>query len=208
LKVVIDNYPEDRGETLVMPYRSNDAESSSREIPFSKTVYIDRSDFMEVPSKQFFRLSPGTEVRLRHAYVIRCTRVVHNDAGEVVALHAEYDANTLGKNPEGRKVKGVIHWVSVQEAHPVTLYQYDRLFTDPNPAREDDFLQFINPDSLDVIHGFAEPAVATLPEGEIVQFERLGYYRLQTINPNGVVNACHRVVDLKDSWGKIETKAM
>ena len=208
LTVIIDNYPEDRVETLVVPYRSNEPKSLSREMPFSKTVYIERSDFMEIPSKQFFRLAPGTEVRLRHAYVIRCTRLVHNDAGDVIALHAEYDANTLGKNPEGRKVKGVIHWVSAEEAHPVTIYQYDRLFTDPNPAREEDFLQYINPHSLDITQGFAEPAVARLPLGEVVQFERLGYYAMQAITGKGPIDACHRVVDLKDSWGKIETKGM
>ena len=206
LKVVIENYPEDQEESLIARYNQNDPDSATRVLPFSKELYIERSDFMEQPSKQFFRLCPGGEVRLRHAYVIKCTDVIKDENGYIIELRASYDKATLGKNPEDRKVKGVIHWVSVAKAYPLTLYLYDRLFLDANPAREEDFLQFINPHSLDTIQAFAEPAVASLALHDIVQFERLGYYAVNALNALGKVAACHRVVDLKDSWGKIEDK--
>ena len=206
LKVVIENYPEDQEESLIARYNQNDPDSATRVLPFSKELYIERSDFMEQPSKQFFRLCPGGEVRLRHAYVIKCTDVIKDENGYIIELRASYDKATLGKNPEDRKVKGVIHWVAVAKAYPLTLYLYDRLFLDANPAREEDFLQFINPHSLDTIQAFAEPAVASLALHDIVQFERLGYYAVNALNALGKVAACHRVVDLKDSWGKIEDK--
>lgn len=206
LKVVIENYPEDQEESLIARYNQNDPDSATRVLPFSKELYIERSDFMEQPSKQFFRLCPGGEVRLRHAYVIKCSDVIKDENGYIIELRASYDKATLGKNPEDRKVKGVIHWVSVAKAYPLTLYLYDRLFLDANPAREEDFLQFINPHSLDTIQAFAEPAVASLALHDIVQFERLGYYAVNALNALGKVAACHRVVDLKDSWGKIEDK--
>lgn len=203
LKVVIDNYPDDRVEHLTVPYHPQDLTAGSRTLPFAKTIYIERSDFMEQPVKGFFRLALGQEVRLRYAYIIRCTRVVHDQDGRIVALHGEYDPETLGKNPEDRKVKGVIHWVSAEHSHPLTMYQYDRLFTDPNPAREEDFLQFINPHSLETIQAYAEPSVANLALATVVQFERLGYYAVKTHSDKATVDACHRVVDLKDTWGKI-----
>lgn len=206
LKVVIENYPDNHIESLVARFNPNDPDSSTRVLPFSKEIYIERSDFMEEPAKQFFRLFPGSEVRLRHAYVIRCTDVIHDEEGNVVELRAHCDMDTLGKNPVDRKVKGVIHWVSAAQAHPITVYQYDRLFTDANPAREEDFLQFINPHSQDFLKGLCEPALATLPLNEVVQFERLGYYAVQHLDGNEQVDICHRVVDLKDSWGKIEIK--
>lgn len=202
LKVVIDNYPADRVESLSAQFHPQDPSSKSRVLPFTKELYIERSDFMEDPPKKYFRLSPGTEVRLRHAYVIRCTSVVHNDAGEVVELHCTYDEATLGKNPEDRKVKGVIHWVSATHAHPVTIYQYDRLFNDPNPAREDDFLQFLNHDSLKAQQALCEPAMAKQELAEVFQFERLGYYCVNDIDAYGQVKAFHRVVDLRDTWNK------
>ncbi|WP_298624080.1 glutamine--tRNA ligase/YqeY domain fusion protein [uncultured Legionella sp.] len=202
IKIVIENYPEDKVELLKSNFNPQDPESESREIPFSREIYIERSDFMEDPPKKYFRLFPGAEVRLRHAYVIKCERVIRDDKGEIVELRCTYDANTLGKNPEDRKVKGVIHWVSCEHAHPVTIYQYDRLFNDANPAREDDFLQFINKDSLQQVNAFCEPAMAKQSEGEVFQFERLGYYCVNTV-VDGQVQAFHRVVDLKDTWGKV-----
>jgi len=202
LKVVIENYPDGKTEALQVSYNAQDPNSESRVLPFSKEIYIERSDFMEVPSKKYFRLSPGTEVRLRHAYVIRCTEVIHDEAGNVIELRCTFDENTLGKNPEDRKVKGVIHWVSAADAHPVTVYQYDRLFHDANPAREEQFLQFINEDSLQVLTALAEPALASQPLDEVFQFERLGYYRVNQLE-NGHVSAFHRVVDLKDTWAKV-----
>jgi len=206
LKVVIENYPAEQVETLVRPLHSSDPQSATRDIPFTREIYIERSDFMEHPSKQFFRLSPGTEVRLRSAYVIRCTDVIRDAQGDITEIRAQCDHDTLGKNPEGRKVKGVIHWVSASHAHPLCIYQYDRLFHDSNPAREEDFLQFINHQSLVTLQGFAEPAVAHLAVGVVVQFERLGYYAMNQISANDEVIACHRVVDLKDTWGKLEAK--
>ncbi|HIG0328224.1 TPA: glutamine--tRNA ligase/YqeY domain fusion protein [Legionella pneumophila] len=202
LKIVIVNYPENRVEQLQAAFYPQNPESASRNLPFSREIYIEKSDFMENPPNKYFRLSPGTEVRLRHAYVIKCQDVIRNDRGEITELHCTYDENTLGKNPEDRKVKGVIHWVSCAQAYPVTIYQYDRLFTDPNPAREEDYFQFLNHDSLQTIQGFCEPAMAEQAEGDVFQFERLGYYCVNSV-VEGRVQAFHRVVDLKDTWGKV-----
>ncbi len=203
LKIVIVNYPEHQVQELDVPFNSQDPDSGRRVLPFSRELFIERSDFMQDPPKKYFRLSPGTEVRLRHAYVICCTDVIRDEQGEVVELHCTYDENTLGKNPEDRKVKGVIHWVSAAHTHPVTIYQYDRLFHDANPAREDDFLQFLNADSLAVQQGLCEPAMANASSGEVFQFERLGYYCVNQVT-NGKVRAFHRVVDLKDTWAKVD----
>lgn len=202
LKVVIENYPLDQVEELSAAYNQQDPESPRRMIPFTREIYIERSDFMETPVKGYFRLAPDMEVRLRHAYVIRCKDVIYDANGEVCELRCTYDPETLGKNPVDRKVKGVIHWVSADKAHPVTIYQYDRLFNDANPARVDDFMQFINHDSLQVIQGFCEPALAEQPLNEVFQFERLGYYAINEVK-DGNVTACHRIVGLKDTWGKI-----
>lgn len=201
IKVVLENYPEGKVEQLKANFYPQDAASESRELPFSRELFIERSDFMEDPPKKYFRLAPGAEVRLRHAYVIKCHQVIKDAQGEVIELRCTYDEDTLGKNPEDRKVKGVIHWVSCAEAYPVTVYQYDRLFTDANPAREEDFMQFLNHDSMQTLKGFCEPSLAHLQEGEVVQFERLGYYCVNKVS-NGSVEAFHRVVDLKDTWGK------
>lgn len=202
LKVVIENYPHDQVEQLEGKFNPQNPESATRILPFSREIYIERSDFMENPPKDYFRLAPGTEVRLRQAYVIRCVDVVRDAEGNITELRCTYDENTLGKNPVDRKVKGVIHWVSCKEAHPVTILQYDRLFTDPNPAREEDFLQFLNTNSLEAKQGLCEPSLATQPLGEVFQFERLGYYCVNKIE-NGKVSCFHRVVGLKDTWGKI-----
>ncbi|HHL3491351.1 TPA: glutamine--tRNA ligase/YqeY domain fusion protein [Legionella pneumophila] len=202
LKIVIVNYPENRVEQLQAAFYPQNPESASRNLPFSREIYIEKSDFMENPPNKYFRLSPGAEVRLRHAYVIKCQDVIRNDQGEITELHCTYDENTLGKNPEDRKVKGVIHWVSCAQAYPVTIYQYDRLFTDPNPAREEDYFQFLNHDSLQTIQGFCEPAMAEQAEGDVFQFERLGYYCVNSV-VDGRVQAFHRVVDLKGTWGKV-----
>ncbi|HAT1786723.1 TPA: glutamine--tRNA ligase/YqeY domain fusion protein [Legionella pneumophila] len=201
LKVVIVNYPENKVEQLQAAFYPQNPESASRNLPFSREIYIEKSDFMENPPNKYFRLSPGAEVRLRHAYVIKCQEVIRNDQGEITELHCTYDENTLGKNPEDRKVKGVIHWVSSSHAYPVTIYQYDRLFTDPNPAREEDYFQFLNHNSLQTLQGFCEPAMAEQAEGDVFQFERLGYYCVNSV-AEGCVQAFHRVVDLKDTWGK------
>lgn len=202
IKVVIDNYPEGQVEKLTAAFNQQDPESGFREIPFSRELYIERSDFMEDPPKKYFRLAPGAEVRLRHAYVIKCNALIRNESGEVIELRCTYDKDTLGKNPEDRKIKGVIHWVSCAEAYPVTVYQYDRLFNDANPAREEDFMQFLNHDSLKTLQAFCEPSMALQAQDEVFQFERLGYYCVNKVT-RGKVEAFHRVVDLKDTWGKL-----
>lgn len=202
IKVIIENYPADKTDALHADFHPQDPAEGSRMIPFTRELLIDRDDFMEHPTGKYFRLSPGSEVRLRHAYVIRCTDVIKNEEGEITTLHCHYDPDTLGKNPVDRKVKGVIHWVSAPNAHPVKIVQYDRLFNDPNPGRETDFMQFFNHDSMSVKHAFAEPAYASQALFDVVQFERLGYYCVNEVTENAVTT-CHRVVDLKDTWGKI-----
>ncbi len=203
LKIVIENYPVDQVEELNAPFNPQDPNAGHRILPFSREIFIERSDFMENPPKKYFRLFPGAEVRLRHAYVIRCTDVIHDAEGQVIEVRCTYDPDTLGKNPVDRKVKGVIHWVSAAHAYPVTIYQYDRLFHDANPAREEDFLQFLNHDSLKVQSALCEPSLASQPLDETFQFERLGYYRVNTVE-KGLVSAFHRVVDMKDTWGKVD----
>lgn len=158
---------------------------------------------LEPPNKKYFRLAPGQEVRLRHAYIIKCEHVIQDEEGNIIELRCSYDPDTLGKAPEGRKVKGVIHWVSSEHAHPVKVYQYDRLFNDPNPAREDDFLQFLNQESLQISEGFCEPSIADMDAGDVFQFERLGYYCIRAEKTEGKAAAVHRVVNLRDTWGKI-----
>lgn len=202
IKVVIENYPEDKVELLQPAFNPQDPESGTRDLPFTRELFIERTDFMENPSKKYFRLSPGAEVRLRHAYVIRCHDVVHDEHGAIAELRCTYDENTLGKNPEDRKVKGVIHWVSVAHAYPVTIQEYDRLFNDPNPAREEDFLQFLNHDSLKIKRAYCEPSLATQPLDAVFQFERVGYYCVNELK-EGHVSSFHRIVDLKDTWGKV-----
>ena len=201
LKVVIENYPENKVEELSAHFNPQDPASESRILPFTREIYIERSDFMEDPPKKYFRLFPGSEVRLRHAYVIRCNAIIRDIGGAIIELRCTYDPETLGKNPEDRKIKGVIHWVSAAQAHPVTIYQYDRLFNDANPAREENFLQFLNHDSMQVQQAMCEPAMASQPLNEVFQFERLGYYCVNQMDDNGRVDAFHRVVDLKDTWG-------
>lgn len=201
VKVVIDNYPEDRVEEFEVSCNQQNPLAEKRKLPFSRELYIERSDFMEDPPKNYYRLAPGTEVRLRHAYVIRCTSVIHDEQGVVREIHCTYDEATLGKNPVDRKVKGVIHWVSIPHAHPVKIYQYDRLFNDSNPARDDDFVKWINPESLTIETGYCEPWLASRALHEVFQFERLGYYGVKQLEQDKVI-AFNRVVGLKDTWGK------
>jgi glutaminyl-tRNA synthetase len=199
LKIVIVNYPDAQEELFDMPW-SQAQDAARRQVPFSRTLYIEQDDFMEHPVKGFFRLAPGQEVRLRHAYVIRCDEVIRNEQGEVIELRCSYDPQTLGKNPEGRKVKGVIHWVNAATAHEIDLIEYDRLFTDPNPAASDDFLALINPQSKAISRGWVEPALIQAQLGQVFQFERVGYYAVSSWD-QGRVTSFHRVVGLKDTWG-------
>lgn len=206
LKIVIENYPEGECEILNAPFYPQDKENTeTRDLPFAREIYIDRSDFMEDPPKKFFRLAVGKEVRLRHAYIIKCEDVVRDADGNVIELRCTYDKDTLGKNPEDRKVKGVIQWVASKYAKSVDIQQFDRLFMDENPAREDDFKQFINDNSLTELKAFCEPAVAKEPLGAIMQFERLGYYKVNKLKES-TVTSLHRIVELRSAWDKIKAK--
>src|SRR5690606_12431469 len=180
LRVVITNYPEGETEEFEAPYYPHDVpKEGSRPLPFSREIYIDRDDFAEDPPKGFRRLSPGEEVRLRYAYIIRCDEVVKNEAGEVVELRCTYDPATRGgAAPEGRAVRGTIHWVSAEHSILCEVRLYDRLFTVPDPeAQGADFRTYVNPESLVVVKGArVEPSVASYPPGKRSQFERLGYF--------------------------------
>jgi glutaminyl-tRNA synthetase len=199
LKIVIENYPDNQEESLEVVWNQQAPESGRRIMPFTKEIYIEQTDFMENPVKGYFRLAPGAEVRLRHAYVIRCESAIYDEKGNIKELRCTYDPDTLGKNPEGRKVKGVIHWVSADKAHPISFYQYDRLFNVPNPGAAEDIHAVINHASLEVLQGFCEPALAEVASDAIFQFERLGYYAVNT-QEGSQVKAFHRVVSLKDTW--------
>jgi glutaminyl-tRNA synthetase len=188
-----------------------DESMGTRKVPFSKVLYIEQDDFREDPPKQYFRLSPGREVRLRYAYFVTCTNVVKNDAGEVTEIHCTYDPATRGGNaPDGRKVKSTIHWVSAQHAVDAEVRLYENLFTRENPADESegqDFTAYLNPKSLEVVKGCKlEPALAGAAVGSRYQFERLGYFcvDLDSTADNLVFN---RTLPLRDTWAKIEKKS-
>lgn len=203
LKIVIENFSE--GETLALTVNNHpqDASKGSHTLPFSREIYIERDDFMETPAKDFFRLAPGKEVRLRHAYIIRCEQVIHDDkTGEIIELRCSYDPETLGKNPGDRKVKGVIHWLSAAHAQRAEIRLYDRLFTHEHPGSVEDFRRYLNPNSLTIIHdAWVEPALANATIHEAFQFERLGYFSVDTDSlPTKLV--FNRIVNLRDSWVK------
>jgi len=205
LKVALTNYQDGLTTRRVAGFHPNHPEFGEREVPIAPEIWIERDDFSETPPPGWQRLTPGGEVRLRYSYVIRCEEVVKDAAGEVVELRCSIDHDTLGKNPVGRKVKGVIHWVSARHGVPAEVRLYDRLFTDPEPDgdKDRDFLEFINPDSLEIVTAWVEPAVRdALPEGRY-QFERVGYFcadRFDHVPGQRLV--FNRTVTLKDSWAK------
>ena len=204
LKLVIDNYPENQTEEFTAVNNPENEAAGSRKIPFSRELYIEREDFMETPPKGYFRLAPGQEVRLRYACLVRCTNVVKNDAGEVVEVHCTYDPDSRGGNaPDGRKVKGTIHWVSARHAKPAEVRLYDRLFTveDPMAVEGKDFREFLNPHSLEVVTGYVEPDLAGAAPRSRFQFERIGYF---CVDPDSTPDkpVFNRTVTLKDSWAK------
>lgn len=209
LKVVITNYPEREAEQLDAPYYPHDVpKEGSRKIPFTREIYIDRDDFMEDPPRKFFRLAPGREVRLRYGYLITCTDVVKNDAGDVVEVHCTYDPETRGGNPpDGRKVKGTIHWVSASHSLRAELRLYDRLFTVPNPEDAEEgkeFTDHLNPASLVVLtESRIEPSVADDEPGTRYQFERRGYFMSDPIDSKPGALVFNRTVSLRDTWGKM-----
>ncbi|MDH5231383.1 MAG: glutamine--tRNA ligase/YqeY domain fusion protein [Gammaproteobacteria bacterium] len=211
LKVIISNYPETQVEELQAANHPQKPEMGNRVLPFSNEIYIDQADFAEIPPKKFKRLVPGGEVRLRNAYVIRCDEVVKDAHGDVIELHCSYDKDTLGKNPEGRKVKGVIHWVSAKHGIAAEVRLYDRLFTQANPdARNDEgkaFTDYLNPDSLlTLTQSVVEPSLCNAEAGQAFQFEREGYFCLDLGHTSGNEMIFNRTVTLRDTWAKIEKK--
>ncbi|MBM4444480.1 MAG: glutamine--tRNA ligase/YqeY domain fusion protein [Chloroflexi bacterium] len=205
LRVVIDNYPHDRTEQLEAVNNPEDPAAGTREVPFSRVLYIERDDFREEPPPKFFRLAPGREVRLRYAYIIKCVGVTRdNHTGEVTELHCTYDPATRGGNtPDGRRVKGTIHWVSADHAVPAEVRLFDRLFTVEDPG-VDDFRKSLNPGSLRVVTGYLEPGLAGAAPGIRVQFERLGYFCVDSKDWAPERPVFNRTVALRDSWARIE----
>jgi glutaminyl-tRNA synthetase len=211
LKVVITNYPEGRTEDLPAQNHPQKPEMGERTVPFAREVYIEREDFMEEPAKKFFRLAPGREVRLRYAYFIKCEKVVKDEAtGEISELHCTYDPATLGGSaPDGRKVKGTIHWVSAAHGVPAEVRLYDRLFTEENPdAGEADFKTFVNPESLVILKDcLVEPSLVNAKPGSHYQFERQGYFCVDSLDSKDGKPVFNRTVTLRDTWEKEKLKA-
>ena len=204
VKLVIENYPQGASEMVAMPNHPNKPEMGSREVPFSAEIWIDRADFREEANKQYKRLVLGKEVRLRNAYVIKAERVEKDAEGNITTIFCTYDADTLSKDPaDGRKVKGVIHWVSAAHALPVEIRLYDRLFSVPNPGAADDFLAVMNPESLVIKQGFAEPSLSKAQAGKAYQFEREGYFCLDSRYATEGHLVFNRTVGLRDTWAKI-----
>jgi glutaminyl-tRNA synthetase len=209
--VVIDNYPEGQTEHLEAINNPEDAAMGTRQVPFSKVIYIEQDDFREDPPKQYFRLAPGREIRLRYAYFVTCNSVIKDVNGNVVELHCTYDPATKGGNaPDGRKVKSTIHWVSAEHAVDAEVRIYETLFNreDPNVVPEgQDFTVNLNPNSLEVVSGAKlEPSLRDAAPGSRYQFERLGYFAVDpdTSREKLVFN---RTVALRDTWAKIEAKS-
>ncbi len=207
LKVVISNFPQDRQEVLVAPNHPKDDSLGSREITLTREVYIDRADFRESANKKFKRMVLEGEVRLRNAYVIKCEEAIKDEAGEIIELRCTYDPETLGANPVGRKVRGVIHWVSASLGIPAEVRLYDRLFSVAEPGKQGDFVDDINQDSLQLLpECVVEPALARAQAGDRFQFEREGYFCVDPDTKEGGKPVFNRVVSLRDSWAKMAVK--
>ncbi len=210
LKLVIENYPEEGEELLTAANHPKDESMGTRQIPFCREIYIDQADFREEANKKYKRLVTGGEVRLRNAYVIKCEEVMKNNQGDIVELRCSYDPDTLGKNPEGRKVRGVIHWVSARHGVKGEVRLYDRLFSQPNPDKVEEggrFTDNLNPDSLRTLTDcYLEPALGEAAVGDRFQFEREGYFTPDSREAGGERPVFNLVVTLRDSWAKIEGK--
>jgi glutaminyl-tRNA synthetase len=207
IKVVIENYPEGEEEMLTAVNNPQDEAAGTREVPFSRELYIERDDFMEDPPNKFFRLAPGREVRLRYAYFITCEDVVKDGDGRVVELRCRYDPETRGGNaPDGRKVKATLHWVSAIHAVDAEVRRYEHLFARPDPGAEGDWLADLNPESLSVVQGCKlEPALGEIAPGAVVQFERQGYFAAdkESAASRPIFN---RTLGLRDNWAKVQAK--
>ncbi len=205
VKVVITNYPEGKVENMILENNPEDTEGGAREVPFSREVYIERDDFMEDPPKKFFRMGPGSEVRLKGAYIVKCEDYFKDEKGNITEIHCTYDPESKsGGSGASRKVKGTLHWVSTTHAIDAEIRLYDRLFMDEDPAghKDKDFKEFLNPDSLKVLsHGKLEPSLKTAKPGDKFQFQRLGYF---CVDPDSTDNnlVFNRTVPLRDSWTK------
>jgi glutaminyl-tRNA synthetase len=209
LKVIIDNYPEDQVEMLDAENNPEDPNMGSRKIPFSRELYIEQDDFREDPPKKFFRLAPGREVRLKHAYYVKCKEVAKDpQTGEIIRLHCTYDPETKGGwSKDGRMVRGTLHWVSVTQAIPAEVRLYDHLFSreDPTDEEGEDWQTFLNPKSLEILHDCQlEPSLADAKPGEWYQFLRKGYFCKDSGNSNPEIPVFNRTATLRDTWAKIE----
>ena len=209
LKVVLTNYDESEVESMTAQNHPARPEMGTRELPFTRELYIERDDFMEEAPRKFFRLKPGGEVRLRYAYIIRCDEVIKDADGNVVELRCSYDPETRsGSANADRKVKGTIHWVSAAHAVPAEIRLYDRLFKDANPGAAEDVMESLNPDSLEVVSGVLEPSLKDLPSDQRVQFERTGYFAQDPSDSSSASPVFNRIVTLRDSWAKLEKQAL
>ncbi len=211
LKVVITNYPEDKEEKMESLNNPEDPNAGTRMVPFSRELYIEREDFMEEPVKKFYRLAPGREVRFRYAYFIKCTNIVKDDNGNITEIHCTYDPETRGGNaPDGRRSKATLHWVSIRHAVKATVRLYDHLFIKKNPDEVDegqDLTANLNPDSLKTLNDcFIEPSIKSATPGNIYQFERLGYFCVDTRNSKEGNLVFNRTATLRDTWLKIKKK--
>lgn len=204
LKVVIENYPEDEEETFKAVNNPEDESAGTRQIPFSRELYIEQHDFMEDPPKKFFRLAPGREVRLRYACLFTCTDVVKDDEGNVLEVRGTFDPESRGGSaPDGRKVKGTIHWVSAKHAKELPVRLYDRLFSVENPMDTDgDWKDSLNPESLEEVTAMVEPSLCEVPAGSVVQFERIGYFCADSKLSEPGSPVFNRTSTLRDSWAK------
>ena len=203
LKVVIENFPEDKTEWLEAVNNPNSSKQELRKIPFSREIWIEQDDFMEEPPNKFFRLAPGKEVRLRYAFFITCNDLIKDKGGNLVELRCSYDPETRGGNaPDGRKVKGTIHWVSVQHAKDAEVRIYNSFYNSPTPGRDRDFIDDINPNSLEVLTNCKiEPDLLTLDETTPIQFERLGYF-YKDLDSRPDLPVYNRTISLRDTWNK------
>ncbi|MDN3613515.1 glutamine--tRNA ligase [Vibrio gallaecicus] len=205
IKVVIENFEQDQVETLTVSNHPNNPEMGTREVPFTREIWIERDDFREEANKKYKRLVLGKEVRLRGAYVIKAERIEKDAEGNITTIFCSYDNETLGKNPtDGRKVKGVIHWVSADKALPAEIRLYDRLFTVANPAAADNFAETLNPDSLVKLNGFVESSLGQAKAEQGFQFERTGYFCVDNKESTSDKLVFNRTVGLRDTWGKAE----
>ncbi|MBT3506581.1 MAG: glutamine--tRNA ligase, partial [Methylococcales bacterium] len=201
LRVVLENFPDNHCEHLTASNHPQNDQLGSRTLPFDKVILIEQEDFAEIPPAKFKRLILNGEVRLRNAYVIKCHNIIKNDQGDIIELRCTYDPDTLGKKPEGRKVKGVIHWVSEKHSLPAEIRLYDRLFNVPHPESEEDFTSALNPNSLQVISGAkVENSLSDTSTDKQYQFERIGYFCVDSKDsqPNQLI--FNRTVTLRDTW--------